>query len=313
MEFRSLSDMGRAVINWSERLPIEPDLIVGIPRSGMLAATMLALHLHKPLVDFEGYLAGRSFQGGDRTGQAHAKTGHPRKVLIIDDSVGSGAAIGRAKSAIPADVEDCLTWGAVYSSLRGQELVDTFGEFVSLPRIFEWNMFHHALLAVSCMDIDGVLCRDPSDIENDDGPRYRHFIESVPARVIPGTKVGHLVSARTEAYRSDTETWLATHNIEFGELHLYQGTTAERRSRGDHALHKARVYREVGAQLFIESDVAQAAEISRISGRAVIATDEMRFFEGGALYQAVSRTRDPERLADRALRKLMHLGGRFRL
>lgn len=305
MEFRNLTDLGRAVANWSAKLPEDLDIIVGIPRSGMLAATLLAVHMHKPLVDLEGYVAGRSFQGGDRTGLVRAPADRPRKVLIVDDSVSSGNAMRRAQAVLPSPKSDEVLFGAVYATQVGQQCVDTFGETVALPRLFEWNLYHHGLLAEACMDIDGVLCRDPSDAENDDGPRYRRFISTVPARVVPRVRIAHLVSSRTETYRPETEAWLAEHGIQYGELHLYQGTAAERRERGDHAAHKAAVYLATKTQIFIESDRAQAVEISRVSGRGVVATDTMEFFDGRALYRIASQLRRSEWPPVRAYRKLV--------
>ena len=44
---------------------------------------------------------------------------------------------------------------------------------------------HHSFLNDSCLDIDGVLCRDPSPEENDDGPRYEKFLTETNPLVIP--------------------------------------------------------------------------------------------------------------------------------
>lgn len=35
---------------------------------------------------------------------------------------------------------------------------------------------NHGILKKACLDIDGVLCVDPTPEENDDGPRYREFL-----------------------------------------------------------------------------------------------------------------------------------------
>lgn len=306
MEFRNLNDLGKSIANWSTRLPDDLDIIAGIPRSGMLAAVLLAIHMHKPLVDLEGYVAGRSFQGGERTGFARALPERPHKVLIVDDSVSSGNAIRRARMLLPSDSDDEVLFGAVYATDIGQDFVDTFGELVPQPRLFEWNLFNHGLLTEACMDIDGVLCRDPSHQENDDGLRYRRFIETVPARVVPQVRVAHLVSSRAEQYRPETEAWLSAHGIRYGELHLYPGTAAERRERGDHAAYKASIYSSTDAMIFVESDRAQAIEISQTSRRAVIATDTMELFDGRRFRQIVSRIRQSDSVSIRTARKLVH-------
>jgi len=42
--------------------------------------------------------------------------------------------------------------------------------------VFEWNALHHSNPERFCVDIDGVLCRDPTEAENDDGESYLEFL-----------------------------------------------------------------------------------------------------------------------------------------
>lgn len=51
------------------------------------------------------------------------------------------------------------------------------------------------------MDIDGVLCADPTPEENDDGEKYRHFLLNTPPLFIPKVTIGTLVTSRLEKYR----------------------------------------------------------------------------------------------------------------
>jgi hypothetical protein len=48
MNFRSISDLSADLFRWSDELPRDLTLIVGIPRSGILAASILALHRNLP-------------------------------------------------------------------------------------------------------------------------------------------------------------------------------------------------------------------------------------------------------------------------
>ena len=107
------------------------------------------------------------------------------------------------------------------------------------------------------------LCRDPSPAESDDGPAYRQFLESVRATNVPAYRVAHLVTARLERYRAETEKWLAGNGSSYGTLHMLDGYTAEQRAElGPHAAFKASVYRRTKAWLFIESSATQAAAIA---------------------------------------------------
>ena len=68
--------------------------------------------------------------------------------------------------------------------------------------MFEWNYLHHdGYSHLCCYDIDGVLCEDPTDEENDDGDRYKNFILNAPLRFKPFAPIGFLVSSRLEKYR----------------------------------------------------------------------------------------------------------------
>ena len=53
---------------------------------------------------------------------------------------------------------------------------------------------HHLWLASACVDIDGVLCIDPTAEENDDGPRYREFLSCAKPLYLPTVPVGALLA-----------------------------------------------------------------------------------------------------------------------
>lgn len=63
------------------------------------------------------------------------------------------------------------------------------------------------------MDIDGVLCADPTPEENDDGEKYRHFLLNTPPLFIPKVTIGTLVTSRLEKYRPETEAWLQKNHV----------------------------------------------------------------------------------------------------
>jgi orotate phosphoribosyltransferase len=267
VNYRSVGDLNDDVKAWLPTLP-PVDLVVGIPRSGLLAASVVALHRNLPLADLDGFLEDRAFATGERfEGDADAT---PERVLILDDSVLTGSAMTAAQDRVaeadlPPSVE--LLFGAVYVSPEGRDLVDTFAAVVPFPRVFEWNLMHHpGVVPKSCFDLDGVLCRDPTPAENDDGERYREFLATVDPLVLPTKPVGWIVTARLEKYRAETEAWLDRHGVEYGELIMLDLPDKETRRRlGAHAEFKADVYERVGAALFVESDHGQAVEIARRS------------------------------------------------
>jgi uncharacterized HAD superfamily protein len=135
------------------------------------------------------------------------------------------------------------------------------------------------------MDIDGLLCVEPTPEENDDGNRYEQFLRQAYPFHIPTVPVATLVSSRLEKYRAQTEDWLGRHGVQYGELCLLDlPSAAERRRLQAHVPFKAAVYRsKSSASLFLESDLAQAEAIAQRSGKAVICTSGMILFdESGA-------------------------------
>jgi orotate phosphoribosyltransferase len=274
VEFRSYSDLAADIAAWAEALPRTIDVIVGVPRSGMLPATMLALHLGLPLTDIDAFAAGVTYTGGARLREAGAADTF-QHALVVDDSIATGRAMREAQERLAGSTSAAkISFGVVYATPDSFRSVDHHHVALKLPRVFEWNVLQHRILSDCCMDIDGVLCRDPGSMENDDGPAYVDFLTTVGPRHVPRTEVGWLVTNRLERYRPETEAWLAQHGVRYRELVMHPAATgAERVAAGDHSSRKADVYKRSGAFLFIESDIKQATAIARLTARPVYCTD----------------------------------------
>jgi uncharacterized HAD superfamily protein/adenine/guanine phosphoribosyltransferase-like PRPP-binding protein len=274
MQFRGIADLERAMHTIALALPTDTELVVGIPRSGLLAASILALQMNLRLTDLEGLLEGRMLAKGFRA--TREADGRPRRVVVVDDSVNTGRELKRVREQIDAAGLDMdVTYAAAFVSRTAPDAVDIAAEVVDRPRVFSWNIMHRPeILARTCVDIDGVLCPDPHDHQNDDGPRYLEFLNDTRPLFIPSSPVRYVVTARLERYRPETERWLAARGIEYEQLVMMDLDDAEeRRKVGGHARHKAAFYAESDTDLFIESDYGQAAEIAQVAGRQVYALD----------------------------------------
>jgi uncharacterized HAD superfamily protein/adenine/guanine phosphoribosyltransferase-like PRPP-binding protein len=281
MDYRTIADMSRLIIDNISRFRNRYDLVVGIPRSGLLPASMLALHLNLPVTDFEGLLEGRLLQTGRRlAGDGAVDLTRPQlRVLIVDDSVQSGRQLAEIKQRLTlSGLEMQFTFMVIYASDRGEQLVDLYLEKLPERRIFEWNVLNHNyFLAHACVDIDGVLCRDPGAGENDYGPAYEKFLTEADPLFIPRSKVGWLVTNRLEKYRSLTRQWLLKHNVDYGELLMSPvGSREERVGKYSHTRFKASMYQKTKAELFIESSEWQAGEIVRLTHKPVFCVDNYR-------------------------------------
>lgn len=273
MNYRTIADLSHLISQQLYKVPSSVDLIVGVPRSGLLAANILALKLNLPLTDVAGLCEGRLLQSGKRGKRFQIKKA--RHALVIDDSLCSGNSINEAKRQIgTANLSFSVDYGAIYVATGSQCYVDIFWEECPLPRVFEWNVMHHSVVENACIDIDGVLCRDPTDSENDDGERYLHFLKSVAVLVSPTGVIKTLVTCRLEKYRTVTEDWLASAGIRYSELIMLDLPSGESRRRWNkYGAYKGEIYKRSNAILFIESNIFQACEIADISMKPVLATD----------------------------------------
>jgi uncharacterized HAD superfamily protein len=260
MNFRSVADMDRAIANNLWKLDRKAfDVIVGIPRSGMIPASILSTYLQMPLATLEGYLAGI----------VHGRSGKPARssdrILLVDDTSNKGGAMKRAVAMLPKGVK--VTRLAVYGPYQVEkpaEIIDVWFEDCHGPRGFAWNLWKHARLQRWGFDFDGVLCRDPSKQENDDGPRYREFLTGAPPLFLPTRPLGHIITGRLEKYRGECEDWLGRHGIEYLQLHMMPfADKAERMAHGGRGQWKAGICREIGVDMFVESCPKQAGIIAR--------------------------------------------------
>ena len=172
---------------------------------------------------------------------------------------------------------------SIYTNIDSRDDIDMYLDIVPTPRVFEWNIFHHSILSKACVDIDGVLCVDPTDDENDDGSKYINFINNAKPKILPSVKIHSLVTSRLEKYREHTEAWLKKHNIEYKYLIMLNLPTKEHRIRlQTHAWNKSKYFKDnKELAFFIESEIKQAHQISQISGKTVYCVDSNEMINTG--------------------------------
>lgn len=269
LNVRTLADMQAAIVRNLHRLDRSKfDVVVGIPRSGMVPAAMIATMWQKPLSTPEAYAAGIVH---GRSGRAEAPG---RRVLLVDDSCNKGRAMASALAKLPKGTK--ATRLAIFGPYQVEptSACDIWFEIVHGPRAFAWNLMKHIRLPRWGFDMDGVLCRDNEKAENDDGPRYARFIAAAEPLFLPQRPVGHIITCRLERYRNETEGWLRRHGIGFGRLHMMPfKSKAERMAHGNRGGWKAGIVRELGVEMFVESSPKQAAIIAREAGVPVFCTE----------------------------------------
>lgn len=313
MNYRSYSDLAKTLIRNISLIPTDIDLIVGIPRSGLLVANMIALLLNKPITDLNGYIENRLISCGHtkNTEELITSCSQAKKVLIIDDSVASGESMSEAKDIINSFRKDGTSYifACVYICPGKERIVDLYMEVLAAPRMFEWNIFQHPGLKNACFDIDGVLCEDPTVEQNDDGINYIDFIRNATPKIIPSQKIGALVTSRLLKYDTLTREWMKKHDVEYDELVMMNCTFEERRKKGNHGEFKGEFYKHSKYSLFIESEPNQAITIQKISHKPVYCVGNGIMYDGTTLYKMINDDNRVKRFLRRFLffRKLNDL------
>lgn len=283
--YKSFDDMARCIRKNIAKIPFDFDRIVGIPRSGIIPAYMIALFLNKRACSLDELIQGTSLSSGYSREVENADT--IKKVLIVDDSIHSGVALSKTKEKIQQapnlkNIE--IKYLAIYAREQAISFVDYYFEIVPVPRFFQWNYLNINVNERSCFDIDGVLCVDPTPEENDDGEKYRNFILNAKPLYIPKYKIKALVTSRLEKYRKETEEWLKKHNVKYEKLYMLDLPNKEARIRmGAHGKFKAKIFAQTTAELFVESEPKQAKEIAELSGKPCICVGNDKYYEGDGI------------------------------
>lgn len=280
LNYKTYQNLITDIKNNIDKIPTDVDLIVGIPRSGMIPAYMLGLMLSKQVCSLYEFLS-EDFK--TNTTRRVRFSQEIKNVLIIDDSILSGSASIETKKLIKdsgLDKKYNIKYMAIYyKNTDYKKYIDIALVQVNSPRIFEWNYLNHTFLQDAAFDIDGVLCKDPLPQENDDGVKYKNFILNAKPLFIPQYKIPYIITSRLEKYRSETEEWLSKNNVKYDKLIMLTGYTAEeRRKLNLHAKFKAEQYKKLtDIQLFIESDRKQAEEIAKLTSKLCFCatTDEL--------------------------------------
>lgn len=285
MVYTSYNDMVNSLRRNLWKVPADIDLIVGVPRSGMIPALMLAELLNKRCTDLDSFIGDHIMSCGGR-GRFIGR-GTPNKVLILDDTVFSGRSMLRVREKLGhLHSRYNFIFGCVYAEGRdAKRMVDLYfednyreGETLWL---YEWNILHHyeGNSIRFMFDIDGLLCKEPPDERNT--REYESYLPNAVPMIVPTTKVGAIVTYRLDKYREVTEEWLSRHGINYGQLIMYNAADYEaRKAKEIPALYKSRIYMGASwAVLFLESNAGQAEEIHSVTKKPVFC------YENGRMYK----------------------------
>lgn len=276
--FVSVEQASEWTLDWVRELPERYDVVVGVPRSGMFIASLIALKLGRPLTTPDLLAQGEYWHS--RVVKDKLPVEAIRHVLLVDDSIDSGRAMSSAEQqlrALPANIR--VTKACLIVRADKKHDVDLYYKLLEPPRVFEWNILHrkiasyfgHGVLAV---DMDGVLCGDcPPGVDNDE-PRYLEWLETARPYLIPAFEIDAIVTCRLEKYRPQTVEWLEKHGVKYKELCMW-GVESKADRQGRFVRHKIDELLRIKPDMYWESKAIQSEQIHKGTGIPTLCIDEM--------------------------------------
>jgi len=284
MKYITLNDLTAAVRKNIHKIPHDIDFVIGVPRSGMIVASIISEYINVPLIDIDGFKNGEKPRGGDRLLMVQRK--ETKKVLVVDDTCNSGKAMNKAKDKLQGyDYE--FIYLVAFLEGKGSDCIDIYLEDVrkytkNFPIVlYEWNvMAHYPFVTQRCMyDIDGVFCVEPPDERNT--AEYEEYIKSATPLFVPTVPIGAIVSYRLSKYQEITENWLKEQGIKYNAIFMFNANSYEERAKSGLSPEqmKGMIYKNNPvAMLFIESDDWQAMNIHQISGKPVLCIETNKLY-----------------------------------
>lgn len=100
MHFITYYDLNKDLVDQIHRIPKDIDIVVGVPRSGLMVATIVGLYLNKPITDIDSFLEGRYYEIGSTKPRTNMISSFAdiKKALVVEDTICSGRSIAGVKA-----------------------------------------------------------------------------------------------------------------------------------------------------------------------------------------------------------------------
>jgi hypothetical protein len=260
-----------------EGIPVVPDAIVGVARSGLIPAALAAAHWHVPLYSV-GCAPKQPLVPIVETGNGwRLSLVGPLPVKTVLDVADTARYGNSARRLVPHVKERwpdaSVSMAAVYVHADAIGWIDYPAVLYNGYHYLEWNLFNTGLMSKTISDLDGVVFPDVPSCVDDDGEKYAAWIASVrPIQRPQLTPIAAIVTARLEKWRSATEASLQQHGIAYNRLIMGPWKTPQERWEEPNRVADWKASHYKGAlRLCIESDPGQARWIAeQVPGRKVL-------------------------------------------
>lgn len=233
-----------------QELPRTFDVVCAVPRAGLIVGGLLAQNWNLPLSTPELLSRGLCWNvSGQNSEFLTAK--EFRKVLLVDDSIGSGRTLKDSERLIRKRVIDAdIVKAVIITTHEGKSQVDYYKRVIhAVDSVFEWQLgsSRYRNWSVAC-DFDGVICNETT----------------LEPLFIPHYVLDAIVTARPEARRKETEDWLKRYDVRYRQIFL-----------DDKPLAKIEIIRKLKPKFFIESDDNLARDIWRLANVPTLSYQKM--------------------------------------
>lgn len=200
MEYISINKMNQVIKENLYKIPNDVDLIVAIPRSGLLPATFISLLKNIPMCDLDSLLKDRLYSSGNTKNKNHFinSVSEAKHILLVDDSSYSGTALINAKNNLPQNIISKCTTLVIFANENTKNICDIYFEKINGSRIFEWNLFHHSYLKYGGLDLGTIY-------------KNNNFI------IIPTQKINTIIIPNNES-KNNIKSILKLNNISYEKV-----------------------------------------------------------------------------------------------
>lgn len=257
--FVSMEELVSWVEDWVKIFPDRYDLVVGVPRSGLMVASLIACKLGLPLTTPDNSL------NQIWSSRLMSKQDNFKHVLLVDDSVSSGRSITEGLSALKSILGQNIkiSTAALIVSPESLNKVDLFYKIIPKPRLFEWNMLHSNKQMIIASDLDGVLCPEPPPGIDLDPQNYNNWIRNVNPYMIPNFELEAVVTNRLSDYRDETEIWLKKNGVKYKHLMMWEENNLGPKKQSDISRHKVSALLKVKPDIYWESQFKEGEKINQ--------------------------------------------------
>ena len=270
-KFVTIDDLVIWTNEFVKKLPITFDVIVGIPRSGLLVANIIGLKLGKPVTTPDLFCKGVIWKSRLIDNAKY------ERVLLVDDTISTGDSIKEARDIIMKSAgKTKLYTAALIATKDSKGYVDYYHKVMELPRVFEWNLLH-SKKGVLVSDLDGVICENCPEGMDEDESGYADWLKNAKPYLIPSFEIDVILSNRLEKYRGETQTWLFKNGVRYNKLILWDLRHKSGRN-GRHAENKIKALLKIKPEMVWESSLWEAKVIWEKTKISTLCVDEMILF-----------------------------------